>query len=77
MTHENDLSAMEATISSVWKEVLKLDDVALDQDFIALGGQSLDAVKVAFKCQKLLNKRVTTAMVLKHRTIAALAESLR
>lgn len=76
MTQEGDLTAMETLIASVWKEVLKLDEVARDQDFIALGGQSLHAVKIAFKCQKLLNKKVTTALVLKHNTIAALAAAL-
>jgi acyl carrier protein len=76
MENELDLSAMEVLISSVWKDVLKLDEVAPDQNFIDLGGQSLHAVKIAFKCQKLLNKRVTTAQVMRHSTITALAAAL-
>lgn len=67
---------VEALVSAVWKDVLKLDDVDRDHDFIALGGHSLLAVQIAFKCQKVLNRRVTAAQVLRCRTVAALASAL-
>lgn len=76
-TKNSEINVLEEKIAEVWKEILKIDQVARDQDFITLGGQSLHAVRIAFKCQKLLGKRVTTAQVMKHGTIAALAAALQ
>ena len=73
---EQTLTNTQKAIISVWQEVLNKNEINLDDDFAAIGGQSLDAVKIAFKCQKLLNKRVTTSMVIRNKTVRAMAEGL-
>ncbi|GAB2872501.1 hypothetical protein GCM10027277_47240 [Pseudoduganella ginsengisoli] len=67
---------LEIKIGSVWKEVLNIGALARDHNFIEMGGSSLQAVKIAFKCQRLLGRSVTAAQVMRAGTVAALARAL-
>jgi amino acid adenylation domain-containing protein/non-ribosomal peptide synthase protein (TIGR01720 family) len=69
-------SAVEATLCAVFAEVLGLDAIGIDDDFFALGGDSIRAIQIA---ARLGGRGVTLASadILQHRTIAALAPQAR
>lgn len=71
-----DTNTLQAIILSIWKQVLNNENIALDDDLISIGGQSLDALKIANECQRQLGKPVNMVRVLRSRTVAGLAESL-
>lgn len=39
----------EDQVAAIWRELLELDTVAVDEDFFALGGHSMLAVQVIFR----------------------------
>jgi len=43
---------MEARLQSIWAHVLNLPHVALDQPFLAVGGDSISAMQVVGQCRK-------------------------
>ncbi|WP_273878358.1 phosphopantetheine-binding protein, partial [Serratia liquefaciens] len=47
---KRDLSAprddTEAALAAVWRTVLKLDQIGIDEDFFALGGDSILTIQV-------------------------------
>ncbi|WNN42510.1 MULTISPECIES: acyl carrier protein [Winslowiella] len=71
-----DTNTLQAIILSIWKQVLNNENIALDDDLIGIGGQSLDALKIANECQRQLGKPVNMVRVLRSRTVAGLTESL-
>ena len=60
-------------ITGVWEDVLGLDRIAPDEDFFALGGHSLAAVRTAARIGEELGCDLSLRAVFEHRTVAALA----
>jgi aryl carrier-like protein len=50
--HKSSSSHMEAKLQSIWAYVLNLPHVALDQPFLAVGGDSISAMQVVGQCRK-------------------------
>ncbi len=69
-------SALELTVMAVWREVLGVDSVSLDDDFFALGGMSLQAIQVANRLGIALQREVAVSALFTHPTVAALALAL-
>lgn len=67
---------LESTIQSVWREVLQRNAVACDQNFFALGGHSLHALRVAARLEHQLNIQVSLTDLLNHQTVQQLAAVL-
>lgn len=51
---------VEELIAAVWTDVLSMDRVRLDDDFFALGGHSLAALRVAARVCKQLGVTLST-----------------
>ncbi|WP_062212220.1 non-ribosomal peptide synthetase [Streptomyces sp. NBRC 109706] len=68
--------ALAATVAGVWAEVLGVQRVGPHEDFFALGGNSLRAVRAAARIGARGGPRVTTAQIFAHPTPAALAHAL-
>ncbi|UJD89836.1 acyl carrier protein [Rahnella aquatilis] len=73
MSEKNEI---ENIILSIWKNILNIEKISPDNDLIAIGGQSLDALKIAIECQKRFQRPVSMVMVLRHRTVSRLAKAL-
>ncbi|WP_369234203.1 amino acid adenylation domain-containing protein [Streptomyces sp. R21] len=69
------LTALEQRTAAVWCDVLGLPDVGRHDDFFALGGNSLRAVRVAARLSTE-GRPVTTAQIFAAPTVAALAAEL-
>jgi acyl carrier protein len=69
-------SELEATVVSIWKEVLQLPEVGVDDNFFDLGGHSLLAVKVHRRLNETLERSLAITDLFRFPTVKALAEFL-
>ena len=60
------------TIARIWQEVLGLDQVGVDDNFFALGGDSIKALQIVSRLHRV-GVRVTAGQIFSARTIARLA----
>ncbi|WP_232000661.1 phosphopantetheine-binding protein, partial [Mycobacterium kyorinense] len=66
----------EQIVADIFAEVLGLDRVGLDDDFFALGGDSLIATRVSARLQSALNRQVPVRYLFDASTVANLADYL-
>jgi amino acid adenylation domain-containing protein len=69
--------ATEAAVANIWSEVLKLDRVGVLDDFLELGGDSLQAMQVISRTAAAFQIDLTLDVFFKSRTIAGLAGALQ
>ncbi|WP_215452284.1 non-ribosomal peptide synthase/polyketide synthase [Streptomyces sp. ATCC 21386] len=67
-------SPRERLLCSLYAEVLGLDAVTAEDDFLALGGDSISAIQLLIRARES-GLRLTTRDVFRHRTVEALAEA--
>jgi hypothetical protein len=67
---------LEQTIAEVWRELLQLDTVGVNDSFFELGGHSLLLVLVHETLQQRLEREVVIADLFKFPTVRALARHL-
>jgi acyl-coenzyme A synthetase/AMP-(fatty) acid ligase/acyl carrier protein len=65
---------VEELIADVWSEVLGRDRIGADDDFFALGGHSLVALRVVARLKKNFGVPVSTKDVYRHPRLADLAQ---
>ncbi|NQZ07283.1 MAG: amino acid adenylation domain-containing protein [Algicola sp.] len=66
-------SATELTISEIWKGLLKVEQVGVNDDFFALGGHSLLATQMVSRLAQNLNIEVPLELVFRLPTVKSLA----
>ena len=69
-------TALERRLAGVWSEVLDVDGIGVHDDFFALGGNSLRAVRVCAALEETETVPVTVADLLRAPSVAALAALL-
>lgn len=69
-------SNLEELVSGVWKKVLRLDHVGLNDNFFDLGGDSLLIVAVHSRLQKTLGREIEVTDLFEFTTIRSLAQHL-
>jgi nonribosomal peptide synthetase MxcG len=69
------MSSTETQVVAVWRAVLGIDEVGLDDDFFALGGDSLGVIKLANRLSAV-GAEVRVADVFRHPTPRGLARRL-
>ena len=67
------LNPVEAVIADVWRELLGVDEVGRDDDFFALGGHSLAAVRLFARIRKQWNVDLPLATLFQGSTLGGLA----
>ncbi|WP_442930903.1 amino acid adenylation domain-containing protein, partial [Mycolicibacterium sp. 050232] len=75
-TFRSPQTPTEKTVAEVFAEVLGLDRVGLDDDFFALGGDSLIAIRVSARLQSALGKDVPVRYLFDAPTVGRLAACL-
>ncbi|MFH0518038.1 amino acid adenylation domain-containing protein [Streptomyces sp. M41] len=68
---------LESALAALWRESLGVTEVFREDGFVALGGHSLKAVRLASRIRRTLDAPVTPAAVLGSRDLAALAAQVR
>jgi hypothetical protein len=66
----------EKTVAAVWRELLQLDEVGVDDDFFAVGGHSLLAVTLVSRLGAVVDREISLGEFLAAPTIGALAAKL-
>jgi amino acid adenylation domain-containing protein len=65
---------VEVRLASIWRELLKVEKVGVNQNFFELGGHSLLVLQMIARIRRNLNVEVPARRVFESPTIAALAE---
>lgn len=68
---------LERSLAAIWSEVLSVSRVGIDDDFFALGGDSLLALRLFARVHRALGQELPIAALFKAPTIAGLAAMLR
>lgn len=71
---EETLNPVETAIAQAWRELLGVDTVSRDDDFFALGGHSLAAVRLFAKIRRHFSVDLPLATLFQAPTLGALAE---
>jgi amino acid adenylation domain-containing protein len=69
-------SEIERRLADIWKEVLGLDDVGIEETFFALGGTSLQLVRVHARLDETFGCTLPLTALFQFPTIASLARQL-
>ena len=67
---------IEDTIADIWADVLRLEEVGIHDNFLALGGDSLRATQVLSRIRTILHADLPLRAFLDAPTVAALAEAV-
>ncbi|MET9258947.1 amino acid adenylation domain-containing protein [Amycolatopsis sp. NPDC004079] len=66
----------EAALARIWAEVLGLDRIGVDDDFFALGGDSVSGLRMAFEVERGLRIRPGQSALFDHPTVTGYARHL-
>ncbi|WP_169750229.1 non-ribosomal peptide synthetase [Streptosporangium amethystogenes] len=66
----------EAAVAKAWRRVLNLERVGVHDDFFALGGHSLAAMRMAVQLEEALRRPVQSRIFFEHPTVAAVAREI-
>ncbi len=64
-------SGLERSIAEVWREVLGVEQVGVEDNFFDRGGHSLLLIRVHSRLQKILDREIPVVDLFNHPTIAA------
>lgn len=70
-------NAVEEELVNIWREILGLERIGIDDDFFELGGHSLKATALVTKIHKTFNVEIQLKEVFEFSTIRKLAELLQ
>ncbi|MGA8114183.1 MAG: SDR family NAD(P)-dependent oxidoreductase [Actinocatenispora sp.] len=65
---------LESSLAAIWSDVLGVDEVARDDDFFDLGGNSLVAVQLIARVRKAMHVKLPMRSLFETSTVAGMAE---
>jgi oxalate---CoA ligase len=68
--------AIETALAEIWQQVLNISTIGIHDNFFALGGDSLSAVKLLSRIEAEFNRPLPADMLFRHLTIAELARAI-
>jgi len=74
--HASPENPTEETIASVWRSILNLDRIGIDDNFFDLGGHSLLMTRVHLKLTEEFGRKIPVIEVFRYPTIRSLAQFL-
>ncbi len=75
-SHVEPQTPRQRELAEIWRSVLKLPSVGIHDDYFALGGTSLLAVRLVLQVEKVFGRQMPIAALLKAPTIEKLAQYL-
>jgi acyl carrier protein len=69
--------SVREAVAAAWRDVLERADIGLDDDFYALGGDSLRAVRIVDRVQQTIGVDVSVRAVLECRTVRGMTDRVR
>ncbi|HEY2737391.1 MAG TPA: MupA/Atu3671 family FMN-dependent luciferase-like monooxygenase, partial [Thermoanaerobaculia bacterium] len=74
--HVHPRTRIEEEIAALWREVLGVEHVGVQDNFFTLGGNSLALVRLHSRLASLLGREISIAVLFNHPTIESLAREL-
>ncbi|AGX44725.1 condensation domain-containing protein [Clostridium saccharobutylicum] len=75
ISFEESRNELEEKIASIWKDILGISNIGINEDFFELGGDSLKAIRFVLKCEQIgLNLKIND--IFKYSSIKKLSEYL-
>ncbi len=68
---------VEEKIAAIWREVLNIDQIGIDEGFFNIGGHSLNAMRVLTKLYKEFNINISLSIMFQNPTIEMLAKHIK
>ncbi|MEM9684153.1 MAG: alpha/beta fold hydrolase, partial [Pseudomonadota bacterium] len=69
-------SDLERTLCGIWASTLGLPSVGPNDDFVSLGGDSLQAIELFLQVEKTLGRTLPRSLLFEARTVAEMAERI-
>jgi len=66
----------EELVAEVWQEVLQLEKISITDNFIRLGGNSLNAISITSRIKKALELEVSITDIFNYPTIKAYSKNI-
>ena len=76
-TYEAPAGELEVALGSIWRELLKLEQIGRHDNFFALGGHSLLGTRVLSRVRQTLQVQASLTDLFAHPTLAGFAEAVR
>ena len=76
-SYEPPRTPEEEIISKVWSEILKIDQIGIQDNFYELGGHSLLAIRIVAKLENALGRAVHLSALIQSPTIKGLARNIQ
>ena len=74
--HVAPRNANEQALVDIWREVLGVEDVGVEDNFFALGGQSLMATEVISRMQEVFEREIPMRILFENATIAGIVHGM-
>jgi amino acid adenylation domain-containing protein/non-ribosomal peptide synthase protein (TIGR01720 family) len=74
--YEAPANEIEAQIAAIWKEVLSLDSVGVNNPFFEIGGNSLSAIRILSRIYKTFGTEISIKEFFEHATVRKLAKRI-
>lgn len=68
---------LETTLCRMWEEITGVKPVGVDDDFFSLGGDSLGAVQLFVRIERMTGRRLPLSSIMRAPTVARMAELVR
>ncbi|MDZ7719321.1 MAG: amino acid adenylation domain-containing protein [Balneolaceae bacterium] len=75
-TYQAPRNDLEAMISLTWQEVLQVNEIGVFDSFLALGGNSLAAIRITSRMEEKLGLEIPLRELFEHPTIAGYSDSI-
>lgn len=71
---DEPMSSTESALAAIWRDILGVEDVGLDDNFFDLGGDSILAIRIVARANAA-GLGLTPRLAFRHQTVRALAEA--
>ena len=68
---------LERDLVEIWRELLEVDEIGIDDNFFALGGHSLQATRLVARLRSAYGVQLAVSSLFERPTVAGVAERLR
>ncbi|MCG2590806.1 amino acid adenylation domain-containing protein [Rhodohalobacter sulfatireducens] len=75
-TYQAPRNDLETMISLTWQEVLQVNEIGVFDNFLALGGNSLAAIRITSRMEEKLGLEIPLRELFEHPTIAGYSDSI-
>ncbi|MCL1989817.1 MAG: AMP-binding protein [Defluviitaleaceae bacterium] len=66
----------EENLLLIWRDLLKINDISIDDDFFKMGGNSLLAIQLAYKINEIFSKEITLKDIFVESTLYAMSNKI-